>query len=84
MQFTSLQYAKVQKKEQKRARLELKEKSNEERRQLVTQVLEVQLLLESFDDEVKEHFLNGTNGAVVSYFSVWYSQFILSLFILHC
>jgi len=59
-----LEYAKVQKKEQKRARLELKEKSIEERRHLVTQVLEVQFLLEGFDDQVKEHFLNGTNGAV--------------------
>ena len=44
----------------------MKEKSNEERRNLVIQVLEVQSLLENLGEDVKSDFLNGTNGAVVS------------------
>ena len=61
-----LKHVKIQKKEQKRAKVELKEKNNEERRSLVTQVLEVQSLLESLGDDVKDDFLSGQNGAVVS------------------
>lgn len=62
------QHLKLQKKEQKRAKIEQKEKSNEEKHKICTEILEVQSLLENFDDEVKEDFLNGTNGACVSVF----------------
>eukprot|EP00493_Phyllostaurus_siculus_P014470 UN14693 len=57
------EHLKLQKKEQKRAKIEQKEKSNEEKHKICTEILEVQSLLENFDDEVKEDFLNGTKGA---------------------
>lgn len=57
---------KVQKKEQKRAKVEMKEKNNEERKTLLIQILEVQSLLDSLGDDVKDDFLNEKNGAVVS------------------
>ena len=59
------EHIKIQKKEQKRANIQMKEKSNEERKQLVVHVLELQSLLENIDEDVKQDFLNGTNGAVV-------------------
>eukprot|EP00112_Aurelia_sp_Birch-Aquarium-sp1_P024496 Seg779.3 transcript_id=Seg779.3/GoldUCD/mRNA.D3Y31 product=Caprin-1 protein_id=Seg779.3/GoldUCD/D3Y31 len=58
------EHVKIQKKEQKRANIQMKEKSNEERKHLVVQVLEVQSLLENLDEDVKQDFLSGTNGAV--------------------
>ena len=62
----NLQHNKMQRKEQKRAKIELKEKSSEEQRTIVTQVLEVQSFLESMSDEVKEDFRKEANGAIVS------------------
>eukprot|EP00794_Sanderia_malayensis_P018152 gene18152-19963_t len=57
------EYIKLQKKEQKRAKLEMKEKGFNERKKTATQILEVQTLLENIDDDVKEDFRNGTEGA---------------------
>ena len=64
---------KVQKKEQKRAKVELKEKNSEEKKQFLVQVLQIQSLLEKLGDDVRNDFLNETNGAVVSQVNWFFS-----------
>lgn len=65
------QYQRARKKQQRVERQQQKDSERDAQRRSIKYTLLVQDVLNSMDDEAKENFKSGANGAVVSCYSCW-------------